>query len=64
MVKIIDSRDEPGELSVYDDRNQLVAHVQGGILYGIDIDGYSVEIGRIDHQSEIEGKLKTWQSQR
>lgn len=64
MVKIIDSRDEPGELSVYDDRNQLVARVQDCILYGIDVDGYFVEIGWIDHQSEIEGKLKTWQSQR
>lgn len=58
MVKLL-SRNE--RLEVFDD-NKLVGYVENETLTGFDRDGYAVEIGHINNNNEIAGKLKEWHS--
>lgn len=58
MVKIVPGNDR---LNIYDG-NVIVGYVEGETLFGIDKDGYAEEIGRIDHQNEIEQRLNEWRN--
>lgn len=44
--------------------NKVIGYVEHDILFGMDRDGYAVEICRIDDNSEIIGALTTWRKDR
>lgn len=43
--------------------NKLVGYVEDFKLFGIDRDGYAVEICHIDHNNEIVTRFREWQTQ-
>lgn len=59
MVKIVQRNER---LEAFDG-NKVIGYVEENKLYGLDRDGYAVEICHIDNNNEIETKLKAWQRQ-
>lgn len=39
---------------------KVIGYAKDDILYGIDKDGYAVEIGTVNHRVEIPTKLREW----
>ncbi len=58
MVKIINRDDR---LMVFNG-NTVLGYVEDGKLYGLDRDGYAVEICHIDNNNEIATKFETWRA--
>ncbi len=42
--------------------NDLAGYVENDVLFGIDKDGYSVEVARVNHRTEFIGKLVMWRA--
>jgi hypothetical protein len=58
MVKIIDRDDR---VMIFNE-NKVIGYVEDSKLYGLDRDGYAVEVCTIDNRNEIAGRFTEWQT--